>query len=554
MHRIFAIPELLDSIFGLLDRRSNLANVLVCRQWCDVCQIYLWRELDTLAIERLFGVLSFLDWDDITGMDRKVRRLKRLVDNPDSPTSQVFRELPRTRDWQTFGRLSNLVRVIKFDGTSMEDRYDDLFKTFAVTKPPLTNFFPNLHTLEWTDEALRPLMENISPFMLPHVKNLTITVPRIPAIFYNQIDVFFDLIASRMPGLRNLDLRCDDMSPTLAQYFRDGFGKDSLQSLEKIEIPHHMATTETLKMLSRLPRLAAITCPQRPILHLHPATDHDDYNLDLGLSERAFPTISTLTLVRTITSVLRFLDGNLPATLQKLCIETIMPESPASTRMLLERAAEIRPPLSGFQLSDVSALIYQTDQPPIVPLGFDSLKPLTMFSNLKSVRICHHSNLVLIDSNIEELTSALPLLESCVLNHKPLIFKQSETIPTMNSIYSFARNCPNIRTLGLYFDAIALPIHTEPSPRFQALRSLLVGASPIASAPPVAILFSRILPNGCKLETLPFADVWLKVKDVLPSLISLRMQEEERTRHVLERIRVLEAEVELLRKTTGLSD
>lgn len=89
MHRIFSIPELLDSIFGLLDRGSNLANVLVCRQWCDICQIYLWRELDTLAVEGLFGVLSFLDWDDITGMDRKVRRLKRLTDNPNSPISGV---------------------------------------------------------------------------------------------------------------------------------------------------------------------------------------------------------------------------------------------------------------------------------------------------------------------------------------------------------------------------------------------------------------------------------------------------------------------------------
>lgn len=463
----------------------------------------------------------------------------------------MFRELPRTSDWQAFGRLSKLVRVIKFNGTFMEDRYDDLFKTFAVTKPPLTNFFPNLHTLEWTDEALRPLMENISPFMLPNVKNLTITIPRTPAMFYNQINVLFDLIASRMPGLRNLDLRCDDLDPTLANCFPDGFGKDSLQSLEKIEIPHCMATTETLKMLSRLPRLVALTCPQRPILRLHPATDYDDYNLDPGLSESAFPAISTLTLVRTITSALQFLDGTLPPTLRKLCIEITIPESPASTRALLERVAKICPPLSGFQLSDVSASIYQTNQPPVGPLSFDSLKPLMMFSNLKNIGICHHSNLVLTDPDIEELTSALPLLESCILNHTPLTLKQPETIPTMNSIYSFARNCPNIRTLGLYFDAIALPIHTEPSPKFRALRSLLVGTSPIASAPPVAILFSRILPNCCELEARQSTDVWLKVKDILPSLLSLRMEEEERTRHVLERVRVLEAEVELLRKQHG---
>jgi hypothetical protein len=72
MHIIFAIPELLDRIFGLLDKRFNSKNALVCRQWRDVCQVILWRELDSSDLENLFGLLSPLDWDDINGFERRV--------------------------------------------------------------------------------------------------------------------------------------------------------------------------------------------------------------------------------------------------------------------------------------------------------------------------------------------------------------------------------------------------------------------------------------------------------------------------------------------------
>lgn len=77
--------------------------------------------------------------------------------------------------------------------------------------------------------------------------------------------------------------------------------------------------------------------------------------------------ISTLTLFRTASSVLQFLDSTLPPTLRKLCIETHISESPVTIRTLFERRAEIRPPLSGLQFSDRTP---QVDQTTIHELGF----------------------------------------------------------------------------------------------------------------------------------------------------------------------------------------
>lgn len=56
MHRVLAIPELLDTIFRTMDNRSNLNNALVCRAWSEIALDTLWREVDDL--HRLFNLLA----------------------------------------------------------------------------------------------------------------------------------------------------------------------------------------------------------------------------------------------------------------------------------------------------------------------------------------------------------------------------------------------------------------------------------------------------------------------------------------------------------------
>jgi hypothetical protein len=223
--------------------------------------------------------------------------------------------------------------------------------------------------------------------------------------------------------------------------------------------------------------------------------------------------------------------------------------------MLLERMAAIRPPLSGLQFSALG-VVPLSDPAAAHQLSFDALKPLMLFSNLKNIEIHHNAPLALTDMNIEELASKIPWVETCVLNHKPTkvsldIDMTAMTTPTLASILSFARHCPNIHLLALYLDARSPPVHTEHLPRFHQLRCLSVGKSPIASAQPIARFFSRVLPTGCTIDSnchrVAHFDVWEKVKDVLPSLVSMRVEEEERTRLMLKRVSALEAEVESLR-------
>ena len=54
-HRVLETPELLGSIFGLLDRRSNAKNAQVCKVWFDVALDELWGHVNEL--HRLLAIL-----------------------------------------------------------------------------------------------------------------------------------------------------------------------------------------------------------------------------------------------------------------------------------------------------------------------------------------------------------------------------------------------------------------------------------------------------------------------------------------------------------------
>jgi hypothetical protein len=47
-HRVLAIPELLQTIFGFGTRASNVSNALVCRGWRDPALDNVWREVDDI--------------------------------------------------------------------------------------------------------------------------------------------------------------------------------------------------------------------------------------------------------------------------------------------------------------------------------------------------------------------------------------------------------------------------------------------------------------------------------------------------------------------------
>ena len=48
VHRVLAIPELLQIIFSFGTRASNVSNALVCRGWREPALDNVWREVDDI--------------------------------------------------------------------------------------------------------------------------------------------------------------------------------------------------------------------------------------------------------------------------------------------------------------------------------------------------------------------------------------------------------------------------------------------------------------------------------------------------------------------------
>jgi hypothetical protein len=54
--RVFFIPDLVDVIFNFLDRKANVTNALVCKQWSPIALDVVWKEVDDLV--QLFSLLK----------------------------------------------------------------------------------------------------------------------------------------------------------------------------------------------------------------------------------------------------------------------------------------------------------------------------------------------------------------------------------------------------------------------------------------------------------------------------------------------------------------
>lgn len=57
-HRVMSIPELLELVFGHLDRQSNAANACVSKTWNHIALDTIWREVDDIRL--LFSYLDTL--------------------------------------------------------------------------------------------------------------------------------------------------------------------------------------------------------------------------------------------------------------------------------------------------------------------------------------------------------------------------------------------------------------------------------------------------------------------------------------------------------------
>lgn len=344
----------------------------------------------------------------------------------------------------------------------------------------------------------------------------------------------------------------------------------SLGKLQKITLPRFHFTTKIAECVSSLENLGTL---EFQYLQEQGCGDPEDTIIfKPALAEGAFPSLWDLSLTASFNDATGFINIPFaPANLTMLYIDSHLFETPADILRALTTIAD------NCQLLKSLALI-SLIEPNMLPgdayskddcINIETLQPLFGCPNLTSLELLHQFPLDLRQEDIEEVVTKWPSLETLLLNNEPAYLERSSL--TLEALLPFAQHCPNLRHLGLFINAstMELPSHYLDSSStyrympFRKLRHLSMGVSPIAEEGPIALFLSQICPLHCLLDsgvtwdesvtvTESMANTiktrygrWEKVKELLPLLTKLRIEERSR-------VKGLQSEVEDLRMRTDV--
>ncbi|OAX35132.1 hypothetical protein K503DRAFT_868468 [Rhizopogon vinicolor AM-OR11-026] len=263
-------------------------------------------------------------------------------------------------------------------------------------------------------------------------------------------------------------------------------------------------TCSVLSGLSRhSPRLKVIELPKAPSqvieLALCGLPHIQDVSLALTHNETfRFHTTSALSFLRIRVSTLTSCGDIVEkwaVPCRKLYIRSSVPE----TGLAVERALC---KLNNHVLCDgLESFLYAAPKTRTVDhvdyaFSLHTFTPLTRFSSLKGVHIVSSCTSLLDDDALGSLVKSWPCLEYFYIG--VAYFWKTPPRITFQGLVTVVSSCPNLRGLGLVFDATKLDAPTVEKPGGGVcntnITQLLVGSSPIEQPRQVAVSLSAILP------------------------------------------------------------
>ena len=341
-------------------------------------------------------------------------------------------------------------------------------------------------------------------FMSESVRRLNLRLDKGPEPFRP----FLDNIPARMPHLTTLDLRTSCPASAIEEDFVHLLHE--LPRLEKIVVPPFHITSRVMETLSKAPSLGVI---EFQYLQYQGIGDkYDVARFNPKISKDGFPALWDLSLSAHLSRFIPVVAGTLaPAAknLTSIYIHAISVESEASVRQYLTVVGENFPLIKSIYVEALPGPVMSTQwegmEPEFEALTLETLKPLLNCPHLTTFELMYPIPLCLTLDDLESLTSGWPTLEVIDLNREPVILGLAMgTQPnlTLRALLPFARNCPNLRKLGLYLHATEtdIPSVSEIPRPFSKLTDLNVGLSSIGEPEAVTLFLSRICPAECNVE------------------------------------------------------
>ncbi|EJF61956.1 hypothetical protein DICSQDRAFT_58994 [Dichomitus squalens LYAD-421 SS1] len=556
------IDELLTMMFSYLDDRDLARAACVCKHWAELALDALWSEVNDLR--RVLTVLAPLAFKT----ERVPASTARI------PGAYVFKRPLVPADWQRFQRYSGRVRSLRHDQrharNAMEKSKRPTLlhpKVFAdlTTTCPTDDIFPNLQSLVWY--ACAPERQRLClAFVHRRVKHLGLHLYRSEP---SSLTDYVRQVCARCKDLTVLDLSLAGPMRQLEEEVSiliRGFPR-----LRKISLPIYCLTSRLFNELSILQQLDTISLgdPARA----EPGDRADVTHLVPAFSNDAFPVLRSLSFSAQVADATHSIRSSLfPAHLTELHLKSVVIATPEALRELFiairDRCTSLVELSVDYIIAPDSPLL--SPPPPLSERpSLECFRPLFSARSLRAFELRWDYALNLADNDIDELASSWPSLESLQLNAEPVPEANGPCL-TLRSLLPFARNCPNLRHLGLHVDATTVPSfhqhpHSQDLPRFRCLQTFAVGLSAIARAETVTLFLSQILPLDCSVCCgLRWPDAfdiamehalipvslraemsacwvrWIEVSKLLPITTKARMEEKARIEGLEKQMAVLE--------------
>ncbi|KAG6812042.1 hypothetical protein H0H92_004626 [Tricholoma furcatifolium] len=481
-------------------------------------------------------------WKEVTDLRPLLSLLVPLEKAPSGDVTwhKFIRPLEYS-DWDRFERYRYRVHKLSYSPSETEGRsfiHDSVFDDIMWRRPGDKIVLPRMHTLEWFGP-----MKLCALFMHNGVRNLTLCFPR------DGLDVsraIGDIIAL-MPELSILDLRYFTALPSEAEINRLLSG---LPNLKRITLPAPFLTntiTETASQLGCLDRLA--------FWYGHGFDQPSQANISgftPVLSNSSFPVLTKLITRVPYQKVLKVLaHSSPPSNLTLLFLQSRVVEHPSVLFDLTTAIARACPLIEKLQFDYLTPTGVAIENNLPAPdqghrISFHTLSPLLKCTNLSVFTISHKYPLDLRLGDMERIATSWPAIRHLVFNHQPSHLGHTDL--TLDALVPLARRCPKLGYLGIFLDADPTPSKPSPQsqpPSFKSLKTLCLGVSPIQHESHVLVFLGRICRQNivikCTDNNLIGNDQglqlrlekWKKVNELLPSMIDVRMEERNRSQHLM---------------------
>ena len=421
-------------------------------------------------------------------------------------------------------------RVRKF--TYEDPTYPPKISTAALEEISLTrtglSLLPHLRELTYSTASSSGHWRFAILFMNESVRrlNLWLTHGLIP------LRPFLDNIPARMPHLTTLDLRTGLRASAIEDDFIHLLGE--LPRLERVVVPPYHITSRVMEVLAKAPNLGVIEFEYLQYQGIGDKRDVTDLNPNIP--KGGFSALWDLCLSAHLSQFIPLVAGT-PASAAKnltsLYLHAISVENEASVRQYFTVVGECFPLIKAIHLEALPGPIMSTQwgmtTPDFEVLTLDTLEPLLNCPHLTTFELMYPTPLSLTLDNLETLTSKWPTIEVIDLNRQPVLLGPAMGTTsnlTLRALLPFARNCPNLRELGLYLHATEtdLPSVSEIPRPFSKLTDLNFGLSSVGDLKAVALFLRRICPTDCNIEGWP---TWPHVGTFTDHAFRVVMQERE---------------------------